>query len=191
VYLTTAAHQPLQPVQEMQREVKTLMGTAGYRVEWRDSAASKGDVADASVVVLQLRGSCQAPENPANVEPLGKSVSLASSAVVDGEVLPFSWLQCETLTRLLAPSLAKEPGGKRDYLYGRAMGRLVAHELLHVLTNHRGHDEAGVGKPSFSAKDVLAERFQFDGTSLTSFREQASLDSGRTADGIEDAGAGR
>jgi hypothetical protein len=166
VYLTAVPHQPLPPIQEMQREVKTLMQTAGYRIEWRDSASSKRDVSDASVFVLQLRGVCQAPERPSAVEPLGKSVSLASSAVVDGEVLPFSWLECETLARLLAPSLAKEPGAKREYLYGRAMGRLVAHELLHVLTNTRGHDDSGVGKLSFSAKDVLSERFEFEHPSI-------------------------
>jgi hypothetical protein len=153
----------------MQREVMALMQTAGYDVAWRDSADSAHDVAGASVVVLQLRGVCRVPERLAAVEPLGKAVSLASSAVENGEVLPFSWLECETLTKLLAPALDKEPSGKRDYLYGRAMGRLVAHELLHILSNRLEHDKAGVGKPSFSAKDVLAERFQFEHASIARF----------------------
>jgi hypothetical protein len=171
VYLTTVPHQPLQPVQEMQREVTALMQAAGYHVAWRDSADSGRDVADASVVVLQLRGVCQVPERLTAIEPLTKSVSLASTAVENGKVLPFSWLECETLTKLLAPSLAQEPGGKRDHLYGRAMGRLVAHEFLHVLSHTRDHDEAGVGKPSFTAQDVLAERFQFESASIARFAE--------------------
>ena len=39
------------------------------------------------------------------------------------------------------------------------MGRLLAHELYHMLANKRGHAESGVGKASFSASDVLGERF--------------------------------
>ncbi|HEY4361221.1 MAG TPA: hypothetical protein VGN17_09640 [Bryobacteraceae bacterium] len=176
MYLTTLPHQPLQPIQEMQREVNTLLQSAGYRVDWRQKGESSQSVEGASVAVLQLRGVCQVPENPGAVEPLTKNVSLASSAVVDGEVLPFSWLECETLTKMLSPFLALEPGAKRDFLYGRAMGRLVAHEFLHVLANSREHDHAGVGKPSFSARDVLSERFQFESASLLRTAADGSLD---------------
>ena len=171
VYLTTVPHQPLQPVQEMQREVTALLQTAGYRVDWRNRTDANQSVDQASVVVLQLKGVCQSPERPENIEPLTKNVSLASTAVVDGKVLPFSWLECETLTKLLAPSLVKEAGGKRDHLYGRAMGRLVAHELFHVLSNTIEHDHEGVAKPSFSAQDVLAENFAFEDTSIAMFAD--------------------
>ncbi len=79
-----------------------------------------------------------------------------------GKILPFSWINCETLTEMLAPSLSGKESGQRDFLYGRAMGRLLAHELYHTLSNKRGHSESGVGKATFSANDVLAERFTFD-----------------------------
>jgi hypothetical protein len=190
VYLKGNSNQSGMPLQEMKREVKALMQTAGYHVEWRDLEKSRHDVVGASLVVLELRGVCQVPQRAASVEPLRVAASLASSAVVNSEVLPFSWLECETLTKLLGPSLAKEPGGRRDFLYGRAMGRLVAHELLHVLTKARGHDDAGIGKPSFSAKDVLAEHFEFESTSIARFREPLPDNPG-TVGAFDDESSGR
>jgi hypothetical protein len=63
---------------------------------------------------------------------------------------------------------------QRDFLYGRAMGRLLAHELYHMLANQREHVGSGVGKPSFSASDVLGESFAFEESALARFRGPAS-----------------
>jgi hypothetical protein len=149
----------------MKREVTALLGSIGYGVEWRDRAASS-EATSASLILLELRGSCQAPAHPSEIVPLTKAASLASSAVVDGAVLPFSWLDCNTLTRLLAPAFAKANNNKFDYLYGRAMGRLAAHELMHVLSGRVDHDDAGVGKPYFSAKDILSDHFAFENETI-------------------------
>lgn len=165
VSLKTDPHQAAEPVREMQREVSTLMRSVGYDVEWRKASAQAAPVSG-SLIVLELRGVCQAPARPADIAPLAKATSLASSAVVDGAVLPFSWIDCGTLTRFVAPSLVREPGSKLDHLYGRAMGRLAAHEFMHVLSGRVDHDDAGIGKPYFSAKDVLAEQFTFETASV-------------------------
>jgi hypothetical protein len=145
----------------MKRELETLMETAGYRVEWKVLGDPSGKD-DRVITVVELRGSCRAPEPTVYVKPVENGASLASTAVERGKILPFSWINCETLTEMLAPSLSGKESGQRDFLYGRAMGRLLAHELYHTLSNKRGHSESGVGKATFSANDVLAERFTFD-----------------------------
>jgi hypothetical protein len=38
---------------------------------------------------------------------------------------------------------------------GRALGRVAAHELYHVLGNTQSHGEAGLAKPSFGTVDLL------------------------------------
>jgi hypothetical protein len=108
--------------------------------------------------------------------------------VVNGDVLPFSWLECGTLSRMLAPAL-NGAGSRRDYLYGRAMGRLIAHELFHILTHTRGHDAGGVAKPYFSAQDILAEHFEFEASTLARFQEPAGADvTEESGEGLEEAG---
>jgi hypothetical protein len=174
VYLKTAPGQPSQPIEEMTRETDALMAAAGYTVSWRVLGVSTRDAVDASLAVIELRGVCQTPQPTTTLDPLPAGASLASTAVADGKVLPYSQIECENLTRLVALSLKRETPGKREYLYGRAMGRLVAHELFHVLVGTRGHDGAGIAKRSFSARDILAEHFEFELTALDKFRDSSS-----------------
>jgi hypothetical protein len=169
VYLQKgSSHETDRSVSYMQRELETLMQTAGYNVEWKALGSSSGDT-DGAIAVVELRGTCRPPEGNSYVEPAEDGASLASTAVDGNQVLPFSWIQCGTLTRFLAPSLARTAPGQRDFLYGRAMGRLLAHELYHLLANTRGHAGSGVGKSAFSARDLLGEHFTFDGSTLAGF----------------------
>ena len=191
VYLKTDPAQPAQPIKEMTHEADALMATAGYAISWRALGGSARDASAASLAVIELRGVCQAPQPAAPVESLTAGTSLASTAVADGKVLPYSQLECENLTRLLAAALAKEAADKRDYLYGRAMGRLVAHELFHVLVGTRDHEGSGIAKRSFSANDVLAEHFEFELTALDKFRDSPSDDSGTAEESFDSAARGR
>jgi hypothetical protein len=102
-------------------------------------------------------------------------------------VLPFSWVECETLSRMLAPALSKY-GVPQDYLYGRAMGRLVAHELFHILTMSADHDDGGVAKSSFSVRDMLADRFTFEATALTKLESAAPDEDATGGEILEEAG---
>ncbi len=56
------------------------------------------------------------------------------------------------------------------------MGRLVAHELFHVLIGTLDHDSAGIAKRGFSAHDILADHFEFELTSVQKFRDSDAED---------------
>jgi len=187
VYLRTNPGQPDRPVQEMKREANALMDTAGYSLDWRNLPHETVEPVDAPIVVVSMHGICQPPQRPDTLTPLVGPSSLASTAVSDGEVLPFSSLECETLSRMVAASLAKQES-KQDFLYGRAMGRLIAHELYHILTKTRDHDNGGVGKSHFSAKDVLADHFEFDNTTLAKMREPVADDADSSEEAFEKLG---
>jgi len=174
VYLKTAPSQSTGTVEEMTREAETIMAAAGYTIHWRDLGHSGGDAGDAFLVVIDLKGVCEAPEPEAQLEPLMAGASLASTAVADGKVLPYSQLECGNLSKLIGASLASENGRKREFLYGRAMGRLVAHELFHVLIGTRDHDDGGIAKRAFSAKDILADHFEFEVTALDKLRDSGA-----------------
>lgn len=173
----------------MQRELEALMQTAGYRVEWK-VLGSHSSEDESAISVVELRGSCAAPEGNIHLKPVQNGASLASTAVDGPQVLPFSWINCETLTQMLAPLLSGMDSPHRDFLYGRAMGRLLAHELYHLLANTREHAEAGVGKSAFSAKDLLSEHFAFEGSTLAGF---SAADSGAftESEGTDDSAIGR
>src|ERR1017187_3581178 len=172
VYLKVDAKQPAGTIDWMKRELTPLMRSAGYRVEWRDPQTAKGVAAADALVVVELHGACGISPGTFVAEPPIDSLnSLASTSVSEGRVLPFASVHCSNLNRTLAPALVSEAGARRDFLYGRALARVLAHELYHMIVSTRGHTGDGVSKPCFTMGDLLSKRFKFDPAVLAKFRQ--------------------
>jgi hypothetical protein len=188
VYLRSGPLEPVHAVEIMKRELSPLMLAAGYQVEWRDSQ-TRLDSTPATLVVLDLHGACSMPVgNSVPDSAASETKTLASTAVSDEAVLPFSSINCAALTRVLTPALAQEGGARRDFLYGRAMARLLAHELYHILANTRHHEREGIAKSHFTFTDLLTERFEFEHTTLAKLQHQSSE---IAAEPVPDAPSGR
>jgi hypothetical protein len=77
-------------------------------------------------------------------------------------VLPFSSIDCTALTRALGPVT--------EDVYGRAMARVLAHELYHVLTQTTDHSRTGIAKTCFTTGDLLSSRLDFENNILAQLR---------------------
>jgi hypothetical protein len=175
IYLKSGAAD-VAAVSYMERELSGLMQTANYRLEWVNASAAIPDVTNGQLIVLALTGDCTVRRG-ANESSEDLAIeSLASTPVSDGEILPFSTLHCDTLNRVIGGAIAAASDQRRPWLYGRAMARLAAHELYHVLTNRRDHSQEGVSKPCFSARDLLADHFEFESAALAKMRRGALAD---------------
>lgn len=164
VYLSGGV-QPLRPLLYMKAELGRLMSTAGYHIEWTGARDMEKSSTHWQVTVVELRGTCEMTTLPA-----AKVGVLASTAVSGGQIIPFSSVDCASLTRVLAAPLAAEPPARRDFLYGRAMDRPLAHELYHVLLNTGGHSREGIAQAGFSTSDLLTEHFEFEAATLAKLR---------------------
>jgi len=144
----------------MKRELAVLMQSAGFVLEWPD-ADRIPQTGDAQLVVLELDGACSAPADAGPSEAGLQSDQLASTAASDGKILPFANLRCENLNRLVADRLAVEPPARRNQLYARAMARLAAHELYHVVADSGDHSREGVAKARLTTSDLLSDGLEF------------------------------
>ena len=150
---------------EIKNELGSVMSGLRARVAWW--TPSEGLGVDGLLIVADFRGSC-APPTDAN-RPTGGLKSLASTAVADGHILPFSSVDCSAVNAVLADSLLPIPATQRSRLYGRALARVLAHEIYHILTGNADHEKSGVAKAQFTAADLMSERFEF--IDLTSPRQ--------------------
>jgi len=169
---------------EMNRELASLMQRAGFRIVWRHANDQSSSNGAAHLIMVELRGTCAVSSAHDSLVPLASGLALASSSVVDGRVLPFSWLDCDALNRFLAPALLNLLDEDQDYIYGRSMARLLAHEFYHVLAQTDDHTQAGISKARFSTADLLSEHFDFETAALDKLRIPSSGSSG------DDASAG-
>jgi hypothetical protein len=144
----------------LKTELTSLLNGATYKIQWGDP--QKPMISGGTLVVVELRGACLPSSPGANSFEKSSGSSLASSQMVNERILPFISLDCRALNDLLGVPIAQLPAGQRDLAYGRAMARLLAHELYHFLTQTTHHTKAGIAKATVSATELLSDHFDFD-----------------------------
>ncbi len=117
------------------------------------------------VVMVRFQGTCRMDRMPRVLERQG---SLGFSHVIDGELLPFIEIRCD-LVRDLVRSAIVNDNPERDLLLGRALGRVVAHELYHVLVRTCKHGH-GPAQPMLSGAQLISSRMAFDSADLEKLR---------------------
>ncbi len=145
-------------VAEMKREVADLLRPSGVVLDWRLLEKNRGTEAFADLAVMRFRGRCRADRDPAiPVEEHGRA-TLGSTWISEGHILPFGQVQCDQIRR----SIAEAGAGPRDSLLGRAMGRVVAHELFHVLAKTTSHARHGLTKSCYTGTELTTKNFSLE-----------------------------
>lgn len=161
----------------MREELQRLLEPAGLDIVWKHLADRKVGENFDIVVVASFAGSCSADRL---VFSTPAAVSLADTSISDGRILPFFRIDCQRIIGMLGSS--GEPSA-----LGRALARVAAHEIYHIVAQTAEHQEKGVAKAAFSARDLTSVRFDLDAWSLNRMRppaiaeasESASTESGR------------
>ena len=138
-------------VQQMKRETEDIFKSAGVHLEWR----RRGDVGLGSyenLVVVHFKGKCVLEPVPILYDERGPFAFAYNS---DGEVLPFSEVECDRLTASVHSAMRGDDFARPNYLMGRALGRVVAHELVHILTRSAVHGSGGVTQAAFSGRELI------------------------------------
>jgi hypothetical protein len=86
---------------------------------------------------------------------------LGRTHVSDGAIIPFSDIYCSAIRAFLAPSLFSLDEQSRTLVFGRAIGRVLAHELYHVFARTKHHGSSGLGEAFYTPRELAADDFQF------------------------------
>ena len=138
------------------KELAAIATAASAGFEWYPLAESLGKEISPGAAVLTFRGRC-------DVRDLGRgtySGSLGRSARVDGVILPFPTVDCDAVRRYVQRDLLMLGELEREAAFGRALGRVAAHELYHVMGKTWAHAECGVGKATYTVRELLGHRFR-------------------------------
>jgi hypothetical protein len=150
-------------VTEMQSEVGRILAAAGVRVAWRAVNSPRNGEDYQGIVVFQFRGVCSFDQDSAVYEPQAEPTGqpLAETDIADGRVLPFGAVECDRLRRFIAPVLKSLGPEDKNASLGRAIARVSAHEIYHMLTRSEGHARRGIARSSHSRAELTAPRFGF------------------------------
>lgn len=164
LYLRSGGDTSPTVLSEMKTNLIWLLGSAGLRTGWW-STRDRFTGVDGDLIIVDLQGTCDPRASAADLTGKNPTV-LASTAVADGRILPFSSVDCGAVNRFLADSLAALADSRRERVYGRALARLLAHEIYHVITKSMEHAPTGIAKARVTPEDLIGEHFDFDGLTL-------------------------
>ena len=141
-----------QSVAEMKREFAGIMkdSTLRFDFRWR-SQASQEVLTD--LVLVRFTGKCV-------LEPVGylydERGPMAFTYSTDGIVQPFSEVACDKVTSAVRSAMAGSDFANADILLGRALGRVLAHEVVHMLSKSGAHGRTGLAKTALSGSQLIA-----------------------------------
>jgi len=142
-------------VEEMEREVEGIMRAAGRLIEWRTWEQASQATFD-ELTVVRFYGDCGVPPWPA----ASAEGPLGSTYISDGTVLPFSDIACDRIATSVRSAILRVDREQAEILFGRAMGRVVAHELVHMVSRSAAHGHEGVTQPALSESDLTRGRLE-------------------------------
>jgi hypothetical protein len=143
--------------QSMAAESTRIAKQAGLRILFVErSQVAQQEFSD--LVVFRMKGRCEMDNFPALLDERGP---FAWAFTADGNVLPFGEVKCDRVRESIKTALRPSDYRKADELFGRALGRVVAHELYHMLANTKKHGKSGVARDALSAQQLIAEKLDF------------------------------
>jgi hypothetical protein len=173
----------------MKREIENIMGPLGLDFTWRSLNAATGSEVSMELVVVTFKGSCRTENLTTRRE--SQIGALGWTHMSDGTILPFSDVDCNKISRFIAPDIRSMSAIQREVAYGRAIGRVLAHEFYHVFTNTTHHASWGVAKACYTSRDLVSDHFEFqegDTTALRNGKLKALLRSRQAAMGFAGGG---
>jgi hypothetical protein len=109
-------------------------------------------------MVVRVKGKCRLDSGPA---PRTDKGPLAFAHTSDGKVLPFIEVSCDRIRSTIRPVMWGSQFKMADELVGRAIARVVAHEIYHVMTGTQ-HSETGIARHALSGPQLIGDELLFE-----------------------------
>ena len=162
------------PLEVMERAVEDLLRPAGISVAWRWTGQNSGREVFSRLAVLRFKGRCEvkSPIAASNFGTLGETTALASTLVSGGRVLPYTEVECNEVRKALAYISQGANLAERQKAFGEALGRVVAHEVYHILATRVEHAGEGIAQASELLSDLVSSRnLNFDESATRAIRK--------------------
>ncbi len=146
----------------MKTETERILKETGMTLDWRLKSELGAYPEFANVVVFTMTGSCSANTAPMMIDERGP---LALTYTSDGEILPFGELRCDRIRASLERN--RQLAFRRsNSALGVALGRVMAHELYHMLAKDKNHTGEGVTQTSLRSDELICGGLKLDAAAL-------------------------
>lgn len=146
----------------LKTELRSMLDTEQVRFNFINPDQAKPPAYFQSLVSVRLTGICNIE---GNAIPDKGPLAFAHSS--DGRILPFVEVQCDRIRRHVRSAFWGPDCERAVFLYGRALARVVAHELYHVLTGRKEHTSNGLTRPALTGEELISDEYQLEHTAVS------------------------
>ena len=143
---------------EMRKELAKVFRPTHVNIDVRLRQDVKPEETYNDVVLVKLKGTCRMQNFAALMDERGP---FAWTHTVDGKILPFSEVACGHIARSIQQAMGdRVVDGER--MLGRAIARVMAHEIVHMVGKSASHSQAGVFRHALSGSQLIADKLELD-----------------------------
>jgi hypothetical protein len=160
--LALAAHSeqelPAEITEALLDELRRIFIAAGLEPEWHQMPGMIEITSVWEPVSIYLHGNCRLERaDPYKASDGG----LAYVERTDGELRPHIHVDCEKLRGFIQRQLTSFDLQRSEWTMGRAIARVIAHELYHYLTKNADHGYSELFASAMPCEVLLKRRVQF------------------------------
>lgn len=158
----------------MEDELTAILSPISTEVIWRSLDTSTGSERQCGtkLAVIHFMGSC----GISDLTSLGAiGATLGTTHISDTDIQPFCDIYSDAIRAQVAPVLATLDSADRPLLYGRAIGRVLAHELYHIFGQSKGHSRSGLMRSSYSAENLTTPEIRFENPEYEKLRTSLAV----------------
>jgi hypothetical protein len=148
----------------METETQRIFSNTGMKLNWRIKSELPEHAEFDNVVVFTMTGFCNMNEPPELIDERGP---LALTYTSDGEILPFGEVRCDRVRASLRRHARSAVLTRPECVFGIALGRVMAHELYHMLAEETRHTGDGVTRTSLRADDLIDGNLELDSAAVS------------------------
>jgi hypothetical protein len=149
---------PTLSVQAMQLELANIFEPLSIEPEWYRMEEAQGLTFPHRLIVVRFTGACARP-----LEAPVSNGALGYTHITDGDILPFIEVNCDRVLGFIHRSASKQLLAFDEGVSGVALGRVMAHEIYHVVAGTAGHGKAGVTREALTPEELTRGSTFIDG----------------------------
>ena len=138
-------------IAEMERESASILKTTGLKLDWRLRNQVIGQ-AYPDLVIMTFKGACKFDPARRNYDEM---LPMGSTSTTNHVIQPYGQVDCDHVIETARSAMSGD-FAHADLLVGRALGRVVTHEIVHMLTHSAEHGRDGVFESALSGKQLIA-----------------------------------
>jgi hypothetical protein len=159
LYTSFQTEPPPAIMEYMRDELAAIMSPMGFHIEWRSLSEGTRYPEAVKLAVITFKGRC---DDSGDLPKFRTGGVLGLTHVINGEVVPFSDIDCDAIRAFLQKELWMRYSDARPQVFGRGIARVLAHELYHIFARTAKHAPCGLGKSPYTTTDLVSNEFQFE-----------------------------